>query len=144
MKTIEARNRELQDIVYVASHDLKAPLVNISGFGNELTDQCTQLENLMTKTEVAQSAVRRIQNAGAVVRSQAPLIRHVNDSAETWSDLWRKQVRLGIVPYYMFIERDTGPKRYFEVPLGRAYQIFNESYRRLSGIGRTVRGPSSC
>jgi PAS domain S-box-containing protein len=61
MKTIEARNRELQDIVYVASHDLKAPLVNISGFGNELADHCTQLENILTKTQVAETEKHDIE-----------------------------------------------------------------------------------
>jgi len=59
-------------------------------------------------TPIAREAVRRIQNAGAVVRSQAPLIRRVNDSADCWAELWRRQVRLGVVPYYMFVERDTG------------------------------------
>jgi hypothetical protein len=42
----------------------------------------------------------------------------------------------------MFIERDTGPKNYFEVPLARANDIFREAYRRVSGLARTVRGPS--
>jgi KamA family protein len=93
-------------------------------------------------TPVAQTAVERIKNTGAVVRTQAPLIRHVNDSAETWSDLWKTQVRLGAVPYYMFVERNTGPKHYFEIPLARALEIFNTAFRTLSGIGRTVRGPS--
>jgi hypothetical protein len=56
--------------------------------------------------------------------------------------MWSEQVRLGAVPYYMFVERDTGPKHYFEVPLARAYRIFSEAYGRVSGLGRTVRGPS--
>jgi hypothetical protein len=56
--------------------------------------------------------------------------------------MWRRQVRLGAVPYYMFVERDTGPKNYFEVPLAQALDIFNAAYRRVSGLGRTVRGPS--
>lgn len=93
-------------------------------------------------TAVAQAAVRRIQQTGAVIRCQAPLIRHVNDDADVWADLWRTQVRLGAVPYYMFIERDTGPKNYFEVPLARCYEIFQKAYRRVSGLERTVRGPS--
>lgn len=93
-------------------------------------------------TPVAQTALRRIQQAGAVVRCQAPLIRHVNDDADAWADLWRTEVRLGAVPYYMFVERDTGPKGYFEVPLARCYEIFQKAYRRVSGLERTVRGPS--
>jgi KamA family protein len=94
------------------------------------------------ETPIAREALRRIQSTGAVVRTQAPLIRHVNASAECWRELWTEQVRLGAVPYYMFVERDTGPSRYFEVPLARALEIFDKAYRRVSGLGRTVRGPS--
>ncbi|HUG10028.1 MAG TPA: lysine 2,3-aminomutase [Opitutaceae bacterium] len=94
------------------------------------------------QTAAAQAALRRIQDSGAVVRCQAPLVRHVNDEADIWADLWRLEVRLGAVPYYMFVERDTGPKGYFEVPLARCYEIFQMAYRRVSGLERTVRGPS--
>lgn len=93
-------------------------------------------------TPVAQAAVRRITRTGAVLRCQAPLIRHINDDAETWATMWNTQVKLGAVPYYLFVERDTGPKRYFEVPLARAHRIFQDAYARVSGLGRTVRGPS--
>jgi KamA family protein len=93
-------------------------------------------------TPEARRALRRVQNAGAVVRCQAPLIKRVNDSSEVWAEMWRHQIRAGAVPYYMFVERDTGPKRYFEVPLARALKIFNNAYRQISGLGRTVRGPS--
>ncbi len=94
------------------------------------------------ETPVAQAALRRIQATGAVVRCQAPLIRRVNDKATIWADMWRLQVQLGAVPYYMFVERDTGPKNYFDVPLARALEIFQEAYRLVSGLARTVRGPS--
>ena len=93
-------------------------------------------------TPVAEKALKRILSTGATVRCQAPLIRHVNDDAQAWADLWRKQVRLGAVPYYMFVERDTGAKKYFEVPLERALNIFNRAYQQVSGLARTVRGPS--
>ncbi len=93
-------------------------------------------------TPAAQAALRRITATGAVVRCQAPLIRHVNDDAHAWADMWRVQVRLGAVPYYMFVERDTGAKNYFEVPLARAFEIFCDAYSRVSGLARTVRGPS--
>jgi KamA family protein len=94
------------------------------------------------ETPAARKALRRIHRTGAVIRTQAPVIRHVNDSSKAWADLWREQERLGVVPYYMFVERDTGPKNYFEVPLARTLEIFSRAYRRVSGLARTVRGPS--
>jgi hypothetical protein len=42
----------------------------------------------------------------------------------------------------MFVPRDTGPQHYFEVPLVDAFRIFSKAYRRVSGLCRTVRGPS--
>ena len=92
--------------------------------------------------KVAQHAVERVLNAGAVIRCQAPLIRKVNDNANVWAQLWRRQVQLGMVPYYMFVERDTGAKAYCEVPLVRAYKVFTEAYSQVAGLCRTVRGPS--
>ncbi|MGD8360775.1 MAG: lysine 2,3-aminomutase [Gemmatimonadota bacterium] len=93
-------------------------------------------------TPVAREAVRRIRSTGAEVRAQAPCIRHVNDDPDVWATLWRDAVSLGIVPYYMFVERDTGARNYFEVPLVRVYEIFRDAYRQVSGLARTVRGPS--
>lgn len=92
-------------------------------------------------TEAVRTAVGRIQNTGAVIRTQSPLLRHINDDGEAWATMWQMQVNLGIVPYYMFLPRDTGAQHYFSVPLVRAWQIFQEAYTRISGIGRTVRGP---
>jgi KamA family protein len=91
--------------------------------------------------EPAQQAIARIQETGAVIRAQAPLIRGVNDHPDTWSRLWRELTRISVVPYYMFVERDTGPQNYFAVPLARAYDIFREAYAAVSGLARTVRGP---
>jgi KamA family protein len=87
-------------------------------------------------------AVRRIRDTGAVIRTQAPLIRTINDDALTWETMWRRQLRMGMVPYYMFIERDTGPQGYFAVSLERAHELFREAYKNVSGLARTVRGPS--
>ena len=87
-------------------------------------------------------AVRRIRSTGAVIRTQAPLIRSINDDPATWRSMWRTQVRQGMIPYYMFVERDTGPQDYFAVPLARGYEIFRDAYQGVSGLARTVRGPS--
>jgi len=88
------------------------------------------------------TAISRIQATGAVIRTQAPLIRTINDCPAAWSQMWRTQLRLGLVPYYMFVERDTGPQGYFAVPLARATEIFRDAYSTVSGLCRTVRGPS--
>jgi len=97
------------------------------------------------ETSQAVDAISRIRSTGAVIRSQSPIVRHVNDDADIWEAMWQKQLQLGIIPYYMFLERDTGPKQYFEIPLTEAIDIFNTAYQRMSGLGRTVRGPSmSC
>ena len=93
-------------------------------------------------TPIVQQAIARIRATGAVIRTQAPLIRHINDSAMAWAEMWKKQVALGCIPYYMFVERDTGPKAYFGVPLIEAHDIFRRAFRSVSGLARTVRGPS--
>jgi KamA family protein len=92
-------------------------------------------------TPAVQAAIRRLQSVGAVIRTQAPLVRHVNDDARVWARMWREQVRLGLVPYYLFVERDTGASRYFKVPLHRALAIYREAAKQESGLGRTARGP---
>jgi L-lysine 2,3-aminomutase len=92
--------------------------------------------------EIARRAATRIRSTGAEIRMQAPLVRGVDDRPDTWVDLWNTGVRLGMVLYYTFVLRATGPRRYFEVPLAKAYEIFRDAYSRVSGVARTVRGPS--
>ncbi|MEO1597311.1 MAG: lysine 2,3-aminomutase [Planctomycetota bacterium] len=94
------------------------------------------------KTDVSREAIRRIRSTGANIRMQSPVIRHVNDNPGIWKDMWREGADQGLIPYYMFVERDTGPKKWFELPLVDVWNIFREAYRDLSGICRTVRGPS--
>jgi L-lysine 2,3-aminomutase len=86
-------------------------------------------------------AIRAVQRTGAVIHSQEPIVRGVNDSADTWAELWTAEVSLGVVPYYAFVLRNTGPKRYFDVPLARCLAIMQAARRRLSGLAQTARGP---
>lgn len=94
------------------------------------------------ETDAVEEAISRIRETGTTIRSQSPLLRHINDDPSIWTELWKKQVNLGIIPYYMFVARDTGTQSYFGVTLERSHHIFNEAYQHISGIGRTVRGPS--
>lgn len=94
------------------------------------------------ETDALKEAVTKIRNTGAQIRTQSPLLRNINDDAQVWESMWRKQVDLGMIPYYLFVARDTGAQSYFGVSLEQAHHIFNEAYQRVSGICRTVRGPS--
>ena len=93
-------------------------------------------------TDAAKAAIARIRETGAEIRTQSPVMRNINDNADVWADMWRQQVQLGCIPYYMFVARDTGAGHYFSVPLVRASEIFQEAHNSVSGLARTVRGPS--
>jgi len=97
------------------------------------------------KTPAVKEAVRLLRQTGAQIRTQSPLIKNINDDADMWARMWRKQVNMGMIPYYMFVERDTGARHYFELPLVETWKIFQKAYQQVSGVCRTVRGPSmSC
>ena len=97
------------------------------------------------KTDEARDAIAKLRSIGVQIRSQSPIMKHINDKPTVWAEMWREQVNLGIVPYYMFIARDTGAQDYFAVTLERAWKIYTEAYRSVSGLCRSVRGPSmSC
>ena len=93
-------------------------------------------------TPMAERAIARLRETGAILRAQAPVLRHINDNADDWAKMWTKEVALGIYPYYMFVERDTGAKAYFELPLVEAWQIYRDAMKQVSGLARTARGPS--
>ncbi|NEO91699.1 MAG: lysine 2,3-aminomutase [Moorea sp. SIO3G5] len=92
-------------------------------------------------TQIAQKAIQRIRTTGGEIRTQAPVVRHINDRAHTWGKMWQMQVRLGCIPYYMFVERQTGAKDYFEIPLVKVWEIYRQAIQQVSGLGRTARGP---
>lgn len=93
-------------------------------------------------TKAVRSAIYRVRKTGAQIRTQSPVLAHINDDPQIWADMWQRQVGLGCIPYYMFVARDTGAQDYFGVPLIRAQEIFRDAYQKVSGLARTVRGPS--
>ncbi len=93
-------------------------------------------------TGSVKAAIKRVRETGAQIRTQSPLLAHINDDANMWAEMWKQQVRLGCIPYYMFVVRDTGAQHYFGISLVKAHEIFRKAYKQVSGLGRTVRGPS--
>ena len=93
-------------------------------------------------TGAVKAAIKRVRETGSEIRTQSPLLAHINDDADMWAEMWRQQVQLGCIPYYMFVVRDTGAQHYFGIPLVKAHEIFSNAYKQVSGLGRTVKGPS--
>lgn len=97
------------------------------------------------KHPAVKEATERILETGSVIRTQSPVMKHINDSPQVWAEMLEKQVELGCIPYYMFVARNTGADHYFALPLVDVWKLFRETYQAVSGICRTVRGPSmSC
>ncbi|WP_438434227.1 KamA family radical SAM protein [Gorillibacterium sp. sgz500922] len=90
-------------------------------------------------TAEAIRAFRAMQEAGAVVMNQTPILRGINDDAAVLGELLDRLSWEGIAPYYFFINRPVAGNRDFVVPLERAYRLTEEAKARTSGLGKRVR-----
>ncbi|MDR0230603.1 MAG: lysine 2,3-aminomutase [Dysgonamonadaceae bacterium] len=124
------------------SGELLAFFEKVVKSGKNLTIQAHFNHPIELSTEAVKSAIAKIRGTGAQIRTQSPLLKKINDHPDIWAEMWRKQVDLNCIPYYMFVARDTGSKSFFELPLERCWQIYRKAYSKVSGTCRTVRGPS--
>jgi len=69
LEVLEAKNWELENIIHVTSHDLRTPLVTISGFSEELSYSCQQIQSLFSQEE---STPETKQQANAIVFEDIP------------------------------------------------------------------------
>ncbi len=91
--------------------------------------------------EVVQKAIFNIRQTGAEIRTQAPVLDHINNDYRVWAKMWKDQVNLGMIPYYMFIERETGPFDYFNVPMAEVYNMYQKAAIETGSFAKTVTAP---
>ncbi|MCM2466294.1 KamA family radical SAM protein [Methanoculleus oceani] len=90
-------------------------------------------------TDAACRAVALLQDAGAVVMNQTPLIRGINDDPEVLASLFDKLSFIGANPYYVFQCRPTIGNRPFAVPVEESYRIFEQARSICSGLAKRAR-----
>ena len=124
------------------SGELLAFFEKIVKSGKNLTIQAHFNHPVELSTDAVKIAISQIRATGAQIRTQSPLLRKINDNPDLWTEMWRRQVDLNCIPYYMFVARNTGSKYFFELPLEKCWQVYRKAYSKVSGTCRTVRGPS--
>lgn len=71
--------------------------------------------------------------------NQTPIIRGINDDADTLRLLQRELKRAGVENHYFFCGRDIIGHKAFNVPIEAAWRILNDSQKGLSGIDAQAR-----
>jgi L-lysine 2,3-aminomutase len=92
-------------------------------------------------TAAVELAIKRIQNTGAVIRCQCPLIKGVNDTVDDWVALLKREVQLGLIPYYMLTDANPDNPNCFKVTFDYALHIYNNVMKEVTGLAKTLRGP---
>jgi KamA family protein len=99
----------------------------------------THFDHPRELTEESLSAVALLINNGLPVLNQHPILAGVNDDPDVLTRLYRELTSAGVANYYLFLVRPTAGNESFQVPITRAYEIYQQALSRLCGIGKRIR-----
>ena len=90
-------------------------------------------------TDIAIDGLRAMLDAGAKVVNQNPIIRGVNDSVDTLTELWDTLSYNGVPPYYIFQCRPTLGNAPYTTPIERNLAMVEAARKKSSGLAKRVR-----
>jgi EF-P beta-lysylation protein EpmB len=109
---------------------VKRPLVMVlhANHPNEIDDE-------------VRAACAKLRSAGVTLLNQSVLLKGVNDSVETLTQLSRELVNAGVMPYYLHLPDRVRGTAHFDVAEAEAQRLVDEVAKRLSGylVPRLVR-----
>lgn len=90
-------------------------------------------------TPQAEAGIAKLIECGAICVNQCPIIRGINDNADTLAELFRRMSYVGCPQYYLFQGRPTAGNEPYEVPLVEGWHHFNDAVTRESGLAGRAR-----
>jgi signal transduction histidine kinase len=92
LRELELKNQELESIIYVASHDLRSPLVNVQGFARQLAKAGRELTDLLGRPGLPPTL---IETAAPILQERIPNALHfINAGAAKMDALLNGLLRL--------------------------------------------------
>ena len=99
----------------------------------------THFDHPRELSDDARELIDRMLRAGVVCANQCPIVRGINDDADTLVDLFQQLCAAGIAPYYLFQGRPTAGNAPFEVPIAAGFRAFDAARSHVGGLAGRAR-----
>ncbi|MBI4843871.1 MAG: response regulator [Nitrospirae bacterium] len=72
---LRMKNRELEEILYASSHDLRSPLVNVEGYTGEITNSVKSLFSLLQDEQISPSAKEKMASVAESISDSEKFVK---------------------------------------------------------------------